>query len=332
MAVVDWTSEGMEWSTVKGKLPYPYIEALRQALLERASIMSKTVPSILSSPVSSDFSAILGAWGIAFETLLDEVVAGTVDGLGDPLDTWHKPDQDLHGESDNPSWGMTDILAYLGQSRITVDVGYPTTAAWAKQQYDILNQLTWTKRTGKGWGGDSDEHFARTTGLHATFADAVTEFNTLPWVSIGSPGGAEKRLTYIHASPYTTLGYRVTATKSTLNITGLPAPTLDRTVKAYLFFPNPIIGAIGTLQPFDSGDLGIGENEFALIDEIATPFASGALTLTSGAGLTDNQIVGPPAVNGIWSGCFSHNALPTTGGEYKSTLTMNFTYSLEFVA
>ena len=75
MAVTSWTSEGMAWDTLQDKQLYPYIEALRQALIERCTVSGVAVPAALQNPVvTGDISVYDSDWGKQFEDTITALI------------------------------------------------------------------------------------------------------------------------------------------------------------------------------------------------------------------------------------------------------------------
>lgn len=137
MAIVDWTSEGMNWTSLSGKNFYPYLEALRLALLERADGAGLTIPTILNSPVLIGGETTY-AWGDAYNDLMSDTITKYVD-KDDNSGNWHET---VNGP---PSWSEATLLTAIGDT-----VRYPIyffgselTSKWALQQYNFLNKLLW---------------------------------------------------------------------------------------------------------------------------------------------------------------------------------------------
>lgn len=209
--ILDWTSEGMDWEGIhfggdrlRGILMLPYMEALRLAIVERASVVQHAGPvlDLLLEPVEE---GVLKSreWADEFSATMAHLVHKYVDptnGLSSGnagIRRWNNntgPGYEAAGTplGDNSRF----IFTFLGQElegnpAIAVSqAGILITAKWAAQQYDVLNLLIWsmhhdengnTQMTDVG-NADTDE---RRTGDGADFTDAVDDFDLAPWVLSG---------------------------------------------------------------------------------------------------------------------------------------------------
>jgi len=139
MAITSWTSEGMSWTDVHGAPYWPFLEAARLATIERLDICA----------------GISGSWPVSPSELLIELAHGK------PL--WRGV-YDIHAfvsfcaHNTSPYvgrylnhtvswasgfvyWSSTSMKAALGVSDFEAapSRGAPLTAAWLKQQYQMLN-------------------------------------------------------------------------------------------------------------------------------------------------------------------------------------------------
>jgi len=177
--ITNWTDEDMHWDDLSGRITHrKYVQAIRLALLERMSCIHEDIGSL---PHLSDWG--LGGskyppeenWSIGTANqaldLVDYLSGGTarnvIWGIQYYIDeiiplfcnhhdeaNWH------HSAAGTPApkvWTEPDLMTHLGQTRIRFehDARYGLgstglssqqfTAAWLRQQYDIINQLRWMR-------------------------------------------------------------------------------------------------------------------------------------------------------------------------------------------
>ncbi len=180
MAVTDWTSEGMDWSTLDDKRLYPYMEAIRQAVVERQDAVGQFVIADYKTPLVSgmmtDYREVRQT-GFRTQDYMDSLISGATgarrycnqyDEGGDWDNVDHEP----------PPWTEADMLTQIGAgSRIRIVEGAPFTAAWARQQYLMLNELIWTRYTQTTSGSPSSRFYED----EDTWANVVAGFNATSW-------------------------------------------------------------------------------------------------------------------------------------------------------
>jgi len=176
MAVTSWTSDGMTWPIRPGCPLTPYGEALRLALAERCAAAGLTLPALLSSPLTAGRPPTT-AWGEAFDATVDDLIPMYVN-HSDSGGDW---DGEAIGDV-APAWTEAGLLAAIGAaSRQLVAPQRPMLAAWAQQQYALLNLLRWTLL---------DPPFTAQSrgGFGATYAAAQSAFTADTWTDIAPPG------------------------------------------------------------------------------------------------------------------------------------------------
>lgn len=149
---MDWSGD-MVGTLVAAK----YVEALRLAMEERRTGLNEYMP-LQDSILAGDFP-ILG-WNTApflgyFQFEMDNLIPRYVN---------HHDEADWADSADGPvRWTSDSLMAHLGQTRIRPGpagsgdwTARPFSAAWLKQQYDMLNELVWAWRgtTPQPWGGN----------------------------------------------------------------------------------------------------------------------------------------------------------------------------------
>jgi len=148
----------MNWSGSLVGVPKvaPYIEALRLALIERIK-GGVVTGGFVGEEMTEQQVGMLHRIGtttapiaIEFQFLLNKVI---------PLFLNHHTEDDWADSVDPPvAWTEASLMAHLGQERIVLDgASRLMTAAWLKQQYDIINQLRWASRGAysQSWGNSS---------------------------------------------------------------------------------------------------------------------------------------------------------------------------------
>ncbi len=181
MAITTWTSLGMRWDDLGGRLPTPYVEALRLALLERwtaAGLSLGVLPDVLETPLAA--GELPGTtWADAWLFALQYAAPRYVNHL-DHAGNW----SGLAMASVAPFWTWAGLVTAAG---ITTEqrlyAGSFFRASWARQQYALLNLLRWTRLTGNG----AVEGVA---GTGATYAAAKAALEADTWTTAAMPGVA----------------------------------------------------------------------------------------------------------------------------------------------
>ena len=135
MAIVLWTSEGMDWTSLKSKQLYPYIEALRLALVERADavITSSESDKITHAPLRVPIVSgrlIDSNFGDAFTATLKRLM------------TLYAIPDDYNGDRFINRRNIADYEAIIGSTLVENVDSKPFTEEWALQRYNILNLMT----------------------------------------------------------------------------------------------------------------------------------------------------------------------------------------------
>jgi len=190
--ITNWTSESMAWDTLIDKPWYPYIEALRLALVERinggthfdAGAPNPGDPETLEVVVDmlpdyDDVPPESFAWH--FQDIMSRIIAGGV------LDFREEPNW-APGDPDT-RFSEASLMAYLGEDRILLASEQVLSEAWALQQYRMLNAMKW--RLGgipefSAWNEAGDQFKAsRNPGYHSVI-DFYYFASTEVWVFAGS--------------------------------------------------------------------------------------------------------------------------------------------------
>jgi hypothetical protein len=303
----------MDWTTLQGKPPLPYVEALRLALVERLNKV--TFPTIynpliarLADPIVSE-AAMTPGFAHAFQSMMSALfgvfvdyrtaaswngLSGTVSasgtfGFGPPA-------------TFAPMWTEANLLSDIGDAErylvwsntggltpptASLPALYPFTAAWAKQQYELLNRLRWTRHvpgastTISGaqvvWDGGrrvGDEN----TNAHgydqtATFDAADAEYLASIATVSELTGFPTKQLGYVIGASVFSRAYRdasVVGPKVTV------ASDIERAVDYYLAaIPASGFGNVSEgVHDFDDFGLGLTEGEIFLHDQVAATAGS----------------------------------------------------------
>ena len=189
-APTSWTSHGINWTADPFNLPLnlSVIESLRIALNERR--MKTTVIPLAANVVHGQPD--IGTFGstndfaLRFHWHRDKIIGGYVD---------HHDEANWHGSDDEPkAWTKADLFTYIGETEIVPALGSPLDGAWVRQQYLILNQLRWTRKSDFGpnpWHDDGDSGDSRGEVLDPSYestraaAQATAEAD---YANIGSGG------------------------------------------------------------------------------------------------------------------------------------------------
>ena len=195
MTFTDWETSPeldylLDWTTAEsmnGYPPGPVMEALRQALVERCTIVHETVPAILQNAPENGqrIAADIPPWFSDFDDTVTAIIPKFVN-LTDNEGDWG-------GQATcAPGWSEEDILTDIDDAaRIPFWTGNMGT--WAKQQYEILNRLVW-RRTVLTWTVSPD-HARGTGGWMVRNHDGTNWTDAWhlgnPFISIGS--GAQNK-------------------------------------------------------------------------------------------------------------------------------------------
>lgn len=269
--ITSWTSAGMSWASLGRKLLYPYIEALRLALVERCAAAGETVPAILQDPLPPGTTP-RAAWGIAFDTTMDALFPRYLNHQTH-LQNWSSTSlSDIIG----PTWNEADLLAATGAlHRLHVSANAPFFAGWALQQYAFLNLLRWVGQYGTYsggqikhvqsgsfavGGGSSSDLVARWPAMWEEYADSPLyqeKIQFMASVQAKRLGG----LTPLYW--YTATRVRSRATCPTaLGVSGLP-------VRGYVVTAGP--GDLGAMDArFDAQGTGYAEGVVMIADTTTT--------------------------------------------------------------
>ena len=205
MAIVDWTSENMDWDDLLSpghETPGRYMEALRQAINERTAAADLSIPVNLQQPVypraitgartMNYNSGALGHFrGLDFQNQMDVLLTNTY------------INQNTFSVSSLPTipyWNEADIIAEIGGGpRILLAQGDVPSKEWARQQYDMLNLLLWsvlpdgittnpatTTKTYAAIDHPGETGNAREGSSNSSFADAQTDYDSAPSYGSGT--------------------------------------------------------------------------------------------------------------------------------------------------
>lgn len=161
-----------------GKLPLNCLVQLRAALAERASVVASP-PTLPGVPASGPLPG--AAWFSAFQSAVTALFAKYADHT--------QYSGDYSGQATIPVWSEANMLSAISAgSRIAAPTSGKLRAAWAYQQYLMLNKLRWAYAT-----QGAMYYKTKSASATTTFADAVTNFNAASWSSWGSTSGASAR-------------------------------------------------------------------------------------------------------------------------------------------
>jgi hypothetical protein len=176
----------MDWSGMEDKpLRWFHAEALRLALVERCQVASVTVPTVLNSAVAAGYP-VLHSWITAFQSTMSSLFSHFANHTDN--------DGDWTGATSIPTWTEATMISAIGDSaRVTpASSKTPTLAAWAMQQYHMLNKLLWlhfveaSPTTWRPLYITSVSYYDR-QGNGADWDSLVTAWNGSSWVSRGGP-------------------------------------------------------------------------------------------------------------------------------------------------
>ena len=202
--------DGMDWTIDRTGYPpeWAYAEALRLAIIERATVAVVSVPASLQAVIGPGSPLKIGSGQYWWKSSGNWYVAGWANTTFDALMTTLIPyfvnhtdhDGDWSGQSAQapaPMWTEAALLTAIGAaSRLKQEAAYtggafnlPILWAWMKQQYDLLNLLRWTKKTGAIEGGERGEAIFQSGGYYGggyytdSWPDAKAR--SLPWILYG---------------------------------------------------------------------------------------------------------------------------------------------------
>jgi len=187
MAITSWTSEGMVWDTLENKRLYPYIEAIRLALIERATVAGVALSSVLTTPIASGVipkAADGGSFGTLFQAAVTNLIGYFINQT-DNGGNWTNVPSTSSTANIIPDWTEADILTSIGAaSRLGVGGDKLFSKEWILQQYQILNKLVWTK-TGTN-NIAFNMAYQKSSGWQADYTTAVAAFNAASWTTSGA--------------------------------------------------------------------------------------------------------------------------------------------------
>lgn len=165
------------WATSGGvgKLPLPSLTQLRAALAERASVVTGA-PTLPAAPASGELPPV--AWYTTYQSAVTSLITKYTDHT--------KHSGDYSGQTSIPAWSEANILTAIGASRITPASG-TLRAAWAYQQYQILNLLRWVEGAGTLAGSTVwSAQFPSPAPPNPSWPNTITGFVATAW---GATGG-----------------------------------------------------------------------------------------------------------------------------------------------
>lgn len=305
MAVTSWTSEGMSWDDLHDKRLYPYIEAIRQATIERATVIGASVAADFQTPLTQSMIADyrqVRQTGYQIQSYLDSWING-----GGGAGRFFVNSTDLSGNWDDsdhapPAWTEADMLDAIGATeRVRISAGSLFTADWARQQYLMLNNLIWTSYPAERSSTSNARKIWSGTG---NWAAAVAGFNAAAWT--GEPSNVSCPAHHVKgwSGPE---GYEIVRYRSIFrNASNFPTG-LNHTSKSYCQL---IKGrtARGTIGVFEDPDYGVDDSHWAEVNDNNVP----------GNGTKDSYYVGnfasntlaQPALDGIVHGWMTGYYLP----------------------
>jgi len=186
------------WATSQGvgKTYYNVFHQLREALAERHR-ETATPPAL---PAAVPPGAVLHpAWFAAFQTAITGIIPKWVDHTQYSGDYSGRP---YNGADTIPLWSVASMLTAIGApSRLAAPTsGQIPRAAWAYQQYLILNKLRWGR--GRYYDFTQGTNYRR-DGRAATFAGAVAAMNAAAWSAGRLPlAGSGVNMNFGHVCEY----------------------------------------------------------------------------------------------------------------------------------
>jgi len=185
--ILDWSSV----AAMRGRLMWPYMEAIRQATVERAHASGSGFSPALGSPSSHGESslALAGTIGTSLGYIADDILPAYTGGAWlefEPVSgDWTNYDGgNIPYYSEDGARGIQGYLDYLGEDNVPGS----DAAAWCFQRYKILNLMQYrgytdgNKDIGNGGGYPSrvayrNSRWAYKSEGDGTWSGAVTAFN-----------------------------------------------------------------------------------------------------------------------------------------------------------
>lgn len=170
---------------VAGHLPWRYLEAIRQAILERCEIAGYTANIILQTPVPQ-YSLPNWDWTWWFQRCMNQLIIRFVNHT-DCEGNWSGiPISEVVA----PAWTQAGIIQEcMDTTRLGVIKGGMWSARWVFQQYQLINLLRWTRAFTQPInkalhemsqaGGDEDLAAAKADGI-AHYVTEVFEPSSYP--------------------------------------------------------------------------------------------------------------------------------------------------------
>jgi len=188
---VDGVPHTLDWSSdaaVRGRLLWLYAEAIRQAVLERSHVAGAIAFPRLDSEISPDRLPEV-YWYNVVQQEVDYIIPWYVNYLDNAGD-WH-------GKTRPPMWSEATLLTAIGAaSRLTQGADRLPSAAWCRQQYQILDACRWIREDGFGASAlrffttvqdATHGHYIRgVDGDYADDAAFLAAWAAAPWSEVGS--------------------------------------------------------------------------------------------------------------------------------------------------
>jgi hypothetical protein len=269
----------MNWTSLAGKRLYPYIEAIRQACLERATAAGNSAyVTAFGTAVTAGMITDYPTLPQVIDDFIDVCLAGSTYAYVNHTDSSGNWDGDLIPYDDIgnpfPYWTEADMLTAIsaGSRILSADTGLPL-AAWAMQVQAILNLLLWTIQRGESWALTRDGR----QGIGTTYALAVAAFNAASWTGAGS-GGSTFAAQEVHDNRTI---YTCTRFRSSMVLNGW-ATAMKHTMDGYVQFER-VSGATYSDPDYSTVDPGtgpMGQTQWRLkrIKQWTTPFDDASQT------------------------------------------------------
>jgi len=325
MAIDSWTSEGMDWTSLKSKRYYPYVQALVLAMQERwtAIVPGSTLPVYwLNIPggraglmVRTTFVGFDNGWGDRWDWFLDNLVrSGNYIDYEDNGGNW----DDVALGDKAPHWTWPTMLASIGDSewiRATQDT--IVTEAWALQMYRILNKLVWRETK----AGDHTNNQTR-DGVGVTWADAVASFAADTWHD--SPGYANDNY---HFARRQVGVYSIDRRRGSWSI-GPFTPEVNHKLDLYFYYQKETF--LGNIDVYENNDYpSANVDKWHLQEQVLVP--TSVASHSYWVGNFNNVTVTEPAL-GIIKGWATTRAQGTSEANWPySVVKWNVTGGFKFV-
>lgn len=191
MAIDSWTSEGMDWSSadaLRMKPLYPYLEAIRLAIIERKKALGLSLIGIWADTYDirlKSLNTITNAMQIAITDLISRYVNSS-------QTSW----QGATYYEIAPSWTESGLLTYIGAEKRELPSKIQPTCSWLYQQYLILNELIYYRR----YGNFIYPKTVKVTdegsyGFDGTWSEVSSAFNAAGWSGVGDGWDIEYQAT-----------------------------------------------------------------------------------------------------------------------------------------